>query len=140
MPDGTRDLAALMGQADDRFEIPPPGTQPLEEPQPVAEEFTELELSDDLSSVEIEGSADVLVVDVVHHPAVAALLHADVVRSRVHGDHHTHSGLLNSVSRASRATATARDAEDGPLDVTWSVVLVHCSGGYCHDHPGESRE
>jgi glucose/arabinose dehydrogenase/PKD repeat protein len=37
-----------------------------------------------------------------------------------------------------RATATARDAEDGPLDVTWSVVLVHCSGGYCHDHPGES--
>jgi glucose/arabinose dehydrogenase len=37
-----------------------------------------------------------------------------------------------------RATATATDAEDGPLDVTWNVVLVHCSGGYCHDHPGES--
>lgn len=33
-------------------------------------------------------------------------------------------------------SATAVDAEDGPLPVTWSVVLVHCSGGYCHDHPG----
>jgi glucose/arabinose dehydrogenase len=37
-----------------------------------------------------------------------------------------------------RASAAATDAEDGPLDVTWSVVLVHCSSGYCHDHPGES--
>ncbi len=35
-------------------------------------------------------------------------------------------------------SATALDAEDGPLPVTWSVVLVHCSGGYCHDHPGLS--
>ncbi len=32
-------------------------------------------------------------------------------------------------------SATAVD-EDGALPVTWSVVLVHCSGGYCHDHPG----
>lgn len=37
-----------------------------------------------------------------------------------------------------RLSATAVDAEDGPLPVTWSVVLVHCSGGYCHDHPGPS--
>ncbi len=35
-------------------------------------------------------------------------------------------------------SATAVDAEDGALPVTWSVVLVHCSGGYCHDHPGGS--
>lgn len=34
--------------------------------------------------------------------------------------------------------ATAADAEDGALPVTWSVVLVHCSGGYCHNHPGQS--
>jgi len=33
-------------------------------------------------------------------------------------------------------SATAVD-EDGVLPVTWSVVLVHCSGGYCHDHPGQ---
>ena len=32
-------------------------------------------------------------------------------------------------------SATAID-EDGALPVSWSVVLVHCSGGYCHDHPG----
>jgi glucose/arabinose dehydrogenase len=36
-----------------------------------------------------------------------------------------------------RLSATATD-EDGVLPVTWSVVLVHCSGGYCHDHPGQS--
>ncbi|WP_231486518.1 PQQ-dependent sugar dehydrogenase [Candidatus Blastococcus massiliensis] len=35
-------------------------------------------------------------------------------------------------------SGTALDAEDGALPVTWSVVLVHCSGGYCHDHPGRS--
>ncbi len=34
-------------------------------------------------------------------------------------------------------SATATDAEDGDLPVTWSVVLVHCGGGYCHDHPGQ---
>jgi glucose/arabinose dehydrogenase len=37
-----------------------------------------------------------------------------------------------------RARATATDREDGRLPVTWSAVLVHCSGGYCHQHPGES--
>jgi glucose/arabinose dehydrogenase len=36
------------------------------------------------------------------------------------------------------ATATAVDPDEGPLPVRWSVVLVHCSGGYCHQHPGES--
>ncbi|MGY1693071.1 PQQ-dependent sugar dehydrogenase [Geodermatophilus sp. SYSU D01105] len=39
-----------------------------------------------------------------------------------------------------QAGATATDAEDGPLTVRWSEVLVHCSGGLCHDHPGESFE
>ncbi|HEV7872107.1 MAG TPA: PQQ-dependent sugar dehydrogenase [Modestobacter sp.] len=36
------------------------------------------------------------------------------------------------------ATATAVDPDDGPLPVRWRAVLVHCSGGYCHEHPGES--
>ncbi|MFW3170565.1 PQQ-dependent sugar dehydrogenase [Geodermatophilus sp. CPCC 206100] len=39
-----------------------------------------------------------------------------------------------------QASATAVDAEDGPLTVRWSEVLVHCSGGLCHQHPGESFE
>ncbi|GAB3357022.1 PQQ-dependent sugar dehydrogenase [Modestobacter lapidis] len=43
-----------------------------------------------------------------------------------------------SVGEMVEATATATDPDDGPLPVRWSVVLVHCSGGYCHDHPGES--
>ena len=38
------------------------------------------------------------------------------------------------------ASATAVDAEDGPLTVRWSEVLVHCSGGACHEHPGETVE
>jgi glucose/arabinose dehydrogenase len=38
------------------------------------------------------------------------------------------------------ASATAVDAEDGPLTVRWSEVLVHCSGGGCHEHPGETLE
>lgn len=45
---------------------------------------------------------------------------------------------LFAVGDVVQATATATDREDGPLPVTWSVVLVHCSGGYCHQHPGES--
>lgn len=36
------------------------------------------------------------------------------------------------------ATATATDTDDGPLPVTWSVALEHCSGGGCHEHPGET--
>jgi len=39
-----------------------------------------------------------------------------------------------------QAGATATDAEDGPLTMRWSEVLVHCSGGLCHEHPGESFE
>jgi glucose/arabinose dehydrogenase len=35
-------------------------------------------------------------------------------------------------------TAQANDKEDGAVDVKWQVVLVHCNGDYCHDHPGES--
>jgi uncharacterized protein with LGFP repeats/glucose/arabinose dehydrogenase/chitodextrinase len=35
-------------------------------------------------------------------------------------------------------SATATDVEDGALPVTWSVVLVHCGGGYCHNHPGQT--
>jgi glucose/arabinose dehydrogenase/PKD repeat protein len=36
------------------------------------------------------------------------------------------------------ATATATDPEDGDVPVTWSAVLVHCSAGLCHEHPGET--
>ncbi|MBB3083248.1 PQQ-dependent sugar dehydrogenase [Geodermatophilus sabuli] len=39
-----------------------------------------------------------------------------------------------------QASATAVDAEDGPLTVRWSELLVHCSGGLCHEHPGETFE
>ncbi|MGY1636681.1 PQQ-dependent sugar dehydrogenase [Geodermatophilus sp. SYSU D00742] len=38
------------------------------------------------------------------------------------------------------ASATAIDAEDGSLTVRWSELLVHCSGGGCHQHPGETVE
>lgn len=39
------------------------------------------------------------------------------------------------------ATAGATDAEDGPIDIAWSVNLVHCRGiGNCHDHPGERQQ
>ncbi|MCZ2819077.1 PQQ-dependent sugar dehydrogenase [Modestobacter sp. VKM Ac-2977] len=45
---------------------------------------------------------------------------------------------LFAVGETVSASGTATDREDGALPVTWSVLLVHCSGGYCHDHPGES--
>jgi glucose/arabinose dehydrogenase len=39
-----------------------------------------------------------------------------------------------------RASASATDAEDGPLQVAWSTVFVHCTGiGICHQHPGEQQ-
>ena len=41
-----------------------------------------------------------------------------------------------AVGEVVKLSATATDTEDGALDVKWQVVLVHCSGGYCHDHPG----
>ncbi|HEV8563223.1 MAG TPA: PQQ-dependent sugar dehydrogenase [Actinophytocola sp.] len=38
------------------------------------------------------------------------------------------------------ASATSSDTEDGPLPVSWSVLLVHCTAvAYCHDHPGEQQ-
>ncbi|WP_448625472.1 PQQ-dependent sugar dehydrogenase [Geodermatophilus sp. URMC 64] len=43
-----------------------------------------------------------------------------------------------AVGEPVRASATATDVEDGALEVTWRVVLIHCSGGYCHEHPGET--
>ena len=33
-------------------------------------------------------------------------------------------------------SATALDVEDGALPVHWDTTLVHCSGPFCHDHPG----
>ena len=47
-------------------------------------------------------------------------------------------GATFAVGDVVRLGATANDNEDGDLDVKWQVVLVHCSGGYCHDHPGVS--
>ncbi|MCA0144585.1 PQQ-dependent sugar dehydrogenase [Blastococcus sp. LR1] len=43
-----------------------------------------------------------------------------------------------AVGETVAASVAATDAEDGNLasKVSWSVVQVHCSGGYCHDHPG----
>ena len=44
-----------------------------------------------------------------------------------------------AVGRSIELTATATDAEDGPLSVTWQSLLFHCpSSGGCHVHPGES--
>jgi hypothetical protein len=43
-----------------------------------------------------------------------------------------------AVGERVQASATATDVEDGALEVTWSIVLIHCSGGYCHQHPGET--
>ncbi len=35
-----------------------------------------------------------------------------------------------------KLSATAIDAEDGPLSVSWDTALLHCSGaGSCHRHP-----
>ncbi|MCV2489582.1 PQQ-dependent sugar dehydrogenase [Geodermatophilus sp. YIM 151500] len=45
---------------------------------------------------------------------------------------------LFAVGDVVEATASAVDPEDGRLRITWSETLVHCSGGYCHEHPGES--
>lgn len=43
-----------------------------------------------------------------------------------------------AVGELVEATATATDVEDGPLPVTWSVVLEHCGTGGCHEHPGDT--
>ena len=41
-----------------------------------------------------------------------------------------------SVGERVELTATAIDPRTAPCPSSGSVVLVHCSGGYCHDHPG----
>ncbi len=39
------------------------------------------------------------------------------------------------------ADATATDAEDGPLQVRWAAVIVHCADvTSCHQHPGEQQQ
>ncbi|UGQ10880.1 PQQ-dependent sugar dehydrogenase [Yinghuangia sp. ASG 101] len=48
------------------------------------------------------------------------------------------AGTVFKVGEPVHLTATAQDAEDGPLTVTWSSVILHCSGPYCHEHPGTS--
>jgi glucose/arabinose dehydrogenase len=48
------------------------------------------------------------------------------------------AGKTFAVNELVQARATATDRESGTLPVTWSILLVHCSAGYCHDHPGES--
>jgi glucose/arabinose dehydrogenase/chitodextrinase len=36
-------------------------------------------------------------------------------------------------------TASATDAEDGPLQVSWRTDLIHCApDGGCHQHPGQT--
>ncbi len=46
-------------------------------------------------------------------------------------------GEVFAVGEPVEATATATDAEEGPLPVRWTTVAVHCRGEVCHDHPGE---
>ncbi len=44
-----------------------------------------------------------------------------------------------AVGQPIELTATATDAEDGALSVTWQSLLYHCPGsGGCHAHPGET--
>jgi glucose/arabinose dehydrogenase len=46
-------------------------------------------------------------------------------------------GQTFAVGDIVQATATATDAEDGPLTVQWSTTLVHCRDTVCHNHPGQ---
>ncbi len=46
------------------------------------------------------------------------------------------AGTLYKVGDPVSLNATATDAEDGALTVQWQTNLLHCSGGYCHVHPG----
>jgi glucose/arabinose dehydrogenase len=48
------------------------------------------------------------------------------------------AGTTYKVGDTVNLSAQATDPEDGNVSVRWQVVLVHCSAGYCHDHPGES--
>lgn len=38
------------------------------------------------------------------------------------------------------ADATATDTEDGPVQVRWATVVVHCVLAECHEHPGEQQQ
>lgn len=39
------------------------------------------------------------------------------------------------------ADATASDAEDGPVSVSWTTTLIHCSApADCHQHPGARQD
>ncbi|HKR81423.1 MAG TPA: PQQ-dependent sugar dehydrogenase [Candidatus Saccharimonadales bacterium] len=46
------------------------------------------------------------------------------------------NGTVFKVGDPVTLQAAATDVEDGPLAVHWKTVMVHCSGGYCHNHPG----
>ena len=67
-------------------------------------------------------------------------------RVTVHPANHTPHLVLSSpvgrtyaVGERVRLTATATDAEDGALPVTWTTALRHCpEGGSCHLHPGQT--
>lgn len=49
------------------------------------------------------------------------------------------AGQTYAVGDAVQLSATATDAEDADLDITWTVVLKHCPfGGPCHDHPDQT--
>lgn len=46
------------------------------------------------------------------------------------------AGTTFAVGEVVRARATVADPDEAePLPITWSEKQVHCSGGYCHDHP-----
>lgn len=48
-------------------------------------------------------------------------------------------GRLYAIGDRVTAAGTAGDAEDGPLQVSWQVVLQHCPfGGLCHAHPDQT--
>jgi glucose/arabinose dehydrogenase len=39
------------------------------------------------------------------------------------------------------ADATATDAEDGPVQIRWAAVVIHCAdAATCHQHPGEQQQ
>lgn len=82
----------------------------------------------------------------VRYTATDSLGAASTAVLTVHPANHTPTltlrtppaGTQFAVGDRVRLSATATDAEDGQLGVTWSTTLVHCSGGYCHRHPGSS--
>ena len=71
---------------------------------------------------------------------------AEVATVRVLPHNHAPQIVLDEPQSTSYAvgqpvelTATATDAEDGALTVSWQSLLFHCPGsGGCHVHPGET--